>query len=337
LNFAIVEHIAQASTKQNMRSTAMIILIALVTQGHGELAMKHNVDMEESTDNFVEKLMDRLFTVDTQTDLDSTTMGKPAQALSPARAGIAALPHFQMQGRYHNPVAAVRRTNCECPVPPRIVESTTLVERAKTAATDFLQGWGDQKVFIGKASAALAFSAILMAAAEPAYADTASAVKDFTDAAYPIIGSLKKEAVGPLTGKAIQVALTANPKDIISTIDAGLEAFLSTDPTKFFATVKALEQATTEASSAASCNLVCLPSLETAEKVGAAAADALGTADKSKVSAFAAQAIKLTGSVNKLALAPLLVDGGKFAASLNPGDVAKASAAALEIAKAAQR
>ena len=93
-----------------MRSTAMIILIALVTQGRGELAMKHNVDMEDTMDNFVEKLMDRLFTVDTQTDLDSTTMGKPAQALSPARAGpSSALPHFQMQGRYHKPVAAVRR------------------------------------------------------------------------------------------------------------------------------------------------------------------------------------------------------------------------------------
>ena len=40
---------------------------------------------------------------------------------------------------------------------------------------------------------------------------------EFTDAAYPIIGSLKKEAVAPLTGKAISAALTASPKEIIKT------------------------------------------------------------------------------------------------------------------------
>jgi len=322
----------------------MIILVALVTQGYSELAMEHTVDTKDAMDHLIEKLMDRMYTVPTQADLDSTTMGKPAQALSPDRTSLLSAsrsasyrPQFQMQGRYHNPVAAMHRTNCDCPVPPRIIESTTLVERAKTAATDFLKGSRDQNLFIGKASAAIAFSAILMAAATPAYASTASAIKDFTDAAYPIIGSLDKKTVAPLTGKAIQVALTANPKDIINTIDAGLEAFLSTNPDKFFATVKALEQATTEASQAAKCNLVCLPSLETAEKVAAAAGEALNTADKAKVSAFANAAVKLTGSVDKLAAAPVLIDGGKFVASLNPGDVAKASAAALEIVKEASR
>merc|ERR1719420_174876 len=110
-----------------------------------------------------------------------------------------------------------------------------------------------------------------MLIATPAFAegDIATAIKDFTDAAYPIIGSLKQDTVAPLTGKAIQVALTADPKVIIKTIDAGLEAFISTDPNKFFATVKALEVATTEASQAAKCNLICLPSIESAEKVGA--------------------------------------------------------------------
>jgi len=146
-----------------------------------------------------------------------------------------------------------------------------------------------------------------------------------------------KKTVAPLTGKAIQVALTANPKDIINTIDAGLEAFLSTDPKKFLDTVKALEVATTEAGQAAKCNLVCLPSLETAEKVAAAAGEALQTADKSKVANFANAATKLVGSVDKLAAAPVLVDGSKFAASLDPGAVAKATAAALEIVKASSR
>merc|ERR1712232_1361595 len=123
-----------------------------------------------------------------------------------------------------------------------------------------------------------------MLVATPAFADTASAIKDFTDAAYPIIGSLKKDTVAPLTGKAIQVALTADPKAIINT-------FLSADQGKFMKTIKALEEATSEAAGAKSCNLVCLPSLEAAEKVSAAAAEALSSADKAKVSAFASAAI----------------------------------------------
>jgi hypothetical protein len=328
-----------------MSSAAVIILVALVTQGHGNDLAIETADSKNAMDNFVEQLIDRVLTVTplNRADLDSMTMGKPAQSLSPARASLLPAsrsssywPQLPMQGRYQNSVAAMRPNTCDCPVPPRIGDANTLVQRAKTAAMDFLDEVHDHPLpVIGKVSAAMVFSAMLVAA--PAHADTATVVKDFTDAAYPIIGSLKKEAVGPLTGKAIQVALTANPKDIISTIDAGLEAFLSTDPTKFLNTVKALEVATTEASQAAKCNLVCLPTLETAEKVGAAAADALATADKEKISAFAKSAVKLSTSVDKFALAPLLIDGGKFAASLNPGDVAKASAAALEVVQSTSR
>lgn len=181
--------------------------------------------------------------------------------------------------------------------------------------------------FVGATFAAMLFAA-------PAFAGVPEAAKDFTDAVYPIVASLKKDTVAPLTGKAIQVALTANPKDIIKTIDAGLDAFLSTSPDKFIATVKALKLATAEAASASNCNLICMPGLETAEKVGAAAADALSTADPKKVGAFANQAIATLNSADKFALAPLLLDGGKFAASLDPGDVAKATGAALELGKA---
>jgi hypothetical protein len=223
--------------------------------------------------------------------------------------------------------------NCGCPVDtvgtPAVSESMSLIENAQVAAMDALNEGGVQRA---KAAAAMAMTALLLV--QPAYADVQSAVKDLTDAAYPIIGSLKKDAVAPLTSKAIGVALTANPKDIIKLVDTGLDAFLSTSPDKFVATVKALKVATAEAKGASSCNLICLPSLEAAEKVGAAAGDALSTTDPAKLKAFAGQAFATFNSVDKLAAAPVLIDGAKFAGSLNPGDVAKATAAALELAKA---
>lgn len=181
------------------------------------------------------------------------------------------------------------------------------------------------------ATAATALSALLVA--NPVSAGVPEAAKDFTDAAYPIIGSLKKKEVAPLASKAVGVALSASPQEIIKTVDAGLDAFLGVPPDKFIATVKALKAATAQASTT-SCNLVCMPPLDASENVGAAAADAIAVADKAKVKAFADQALKTINTVDKLALAPLLIDGGKFAASLNPGDVAKATAAALELAKA---
>ena len=39
-----------------------------------------------------------------------------------------------------------------------------------------------------------------------------------TRAGFPVLAALKKDTVAPLTSKAIGVALTANPKDIINTI-----------------------------------------------------------------------------------------------------------------------
>ena len=168
----------------------------------------------------------------------------------------------------------------------------------------------------------------------PGHAGIPEAATDLADAVYPILGSLKKEKVAPLASKAVGVALTASPKELIKTVDAGLDAFLSIPPDKFYANVKALKAATAQAAGASECNLVCLPPLAAAEKVGATAGDALATVDTGKVKAFALQGLRLLNSADKLALAPLVVDGGKFAASLNPGDVAKATAAALELAKA---
>ena len=180
------------------------------------------------------------------------------------------------------------------------------------------------------AGVAAALSTMLVAT--PVSAGVPEAAIELTDAAYPIIGSLKKDTLAPLASKAVAVALTASPKEIIATVDKGLDAFLSVPPEKFIATVKALKAATAQATDCK--NLICMPPLDLSEKVGQAGADALASADKGKVKAFADQAIKAFNSVDKLAAAPVLLDGAKFAGSLNPGDVAKATAAALEVAKA---
>lgn len=280
------------------------------------------------------------------TGLDSTTLGKPSGATL-ARTGHVAIPAIPLQrSTQFRPQATPKMAfdplaeNCRCPVLPRSVEAKTLVTHVDKARTLFESSkeWAMDNAKgkvpeFGKAAAAFALCAMLIA--QPAHAaGIDAAVKDFTDAAYPIIGGLKKEVVAPLTGKALAVALTASPKEIIKTIDLGLDAFLSTPPEKFLATVKALKAATAEAATASSCNLVCLPSLEAAEKVGAAAADALGSVDKEKLKAFTGEALTLVNSVDKLSAVGVLADGSKFAASLDPGAVAKASGAALEILKA---
>ena len=72
------------------------------------------------------------------------------------------------------------------------------------------------------ATTAVALSVLLVAQPHAAVGGVPEAAIEFTDAAYPIIGSLKKEAVAPLTGKAISAALTASPKEIINrSVDTG--------------------------------------------------------------------------------------------------------------------
>ena len=74
-----------------------------------------------------------------------------------------------------------------------------------------------------KFAAAATLSALLVV--QPVQADTASAAKDLTDAIYPILGDLKKDKVAPLASKAVGVALTASPREIIKTVDAARAAF----------------------------------------------------------------------------------------------------------------
>ena len=85
--------------------------------------------------------------------------------------------------------------------------------------------------------------------------------------AYPLVKSLKAGPVASLGTKVVSLAATGDPREIIQTIDAGLDAFLSVPPDRFMKTVVALKEATAVASSAPTCNLVCMPPPPYVEKV----------------------------------------------------------------------
>ena len=61
------------------------------------------------------------------------------------------------------------------------------------------------------------------------------------------MGSLKAKPVSSLASKSVALAATGDPKQIIATIDAGLDAFLSVPPERFFDFLRALKQGTAEA------------------------------------------------------------------------------------------
>jgi DNA-binding NarL/FixJ family response regulator len=218
------------------------------------------------------------------------------------------------------------------PLEARVVEAMSLVMSAKGVAIAALRNGIDQRA---KVMCAMALAAILVVT--PTYSNIISASQHLTDVAYPIIESLnlgsEAENVGPLSSKAIGVALTANPKDVIKAIDAGVDAFMTVPPEKFKQVVKAIRAATSEAKASSSrLNLDSMPSLEASKQVATAAAAALALADKVKVKAFADEAIKAFNSVNKLAAALVLIDGGKFSDDINQAEQNKVSKAALEVA-----
>ena len=154
------------------------------------------------------------------------------------------------------------------------------------------------------------------------------------DALYPIVGKLKAADTASLATKVIALALTGNPTEIIRTIDSGLDAFITVPPAKFFATAKSLKAATATASTVTDCNLVCMPTLKEVERVAGTAADALAVSDPTKLQAFVVQAAKSLQSGDKLLLAGVLAESGKFAATLDPTEVSKAATASLELLEA---
>ena len=161
-----------------------------------------------------------------------------------------------------------------------------------------------------------------------------AAAMKLADALYPVVSNLKAKETASLATKIVGLAISGNPTEIIKTIDAGLDAFVTVSPTKFFNTAKALKAATASASKATSCNLVCMPSVAEVEKVAEAGADALAVADPVKLQAFVVQAAKSLQSGDKLLLAGVIADGGKFASALNPADVSKAAGASIELLQA---
>lgn len=210
----------------------------------------------------------------------------------------------------------------------RVVDAMALIVSAKGVAMAALRHGVDQRA---KAAAAMAMSAMLVVTQQWRHIN--SATKDLTEAAQPIIASLKS----PISSKDV---MNVDPKEIVKTIDAGLDAFLSVPPEKFKTLVRALKAATSEAAGATKeCNLSCLPSLAASERVAAAAANALACADQAKLKAFAdvIKPFKPGQTQPALAAALVLIDGGKLSSSLpslNPDDVARVSAAALEVIKA---
>merc|ERR1712083_569152 len=107
-------------------------------------------------------------------------------------------------------------------------------------------------------------------------------------------------------------------------------------PEKFFATAKALKEATAEAKGASKCELICVPSLATSEKVGALAIDALASADKGKVKAFVEQATESFNSAAPDKVAKTSKDLAKLTTQLNPQNMMDLKAAAESIAEAAK-
>ena len=155
------------------------------------------------------------------------------------------------------------------------------------------------------------------------------------DALYPIVSNLEAKAVAPLAAKLVAVGTTGDPKEIIKTIDAGLDAFLSVPPERTFAAVKALKGATAEATRAPECALVCVPPLATVEKAAGAAANALSVTDPNKLKDFVLQGIASLESGDKQQLAGFLAEAKRWEAGLNEADVVKAKAAGLELFRAA--
>ena len=137
------------------------------------------------------------------------------------------------------------------------------------------------------------------------------------DAAYPVVKGLTSRAVAPLAGKAVTLAATGDPKEIIKTIDAGLDAFLSVPPDRFFSTVRSLKAATSAAAAATSCNLICMPPVSSVEDVVASASDAISVTSPDKLKAFAIQGVMSLASGDKQQYTQVLAETLKFSLSLN--------------------
>jgi hypothetical protein len=187
---------------------------------------------------------------------------------------------------------------------------------------------------------ALALGALVLGAPHPASAYELTFQQEaqvFADSLIPIVRGLKAKQVGPLAGKAVSAAVTGDPREIVKTINLGLDAFLSIPPQEVFVAAKLLKEGTAAAAKAEKCNLICLPPKEKTEEVARAIADAVTFVDAAKLNAFLNQAGISFKSGDPKAYAAATGDITKFLLALNKNDLAKAKDALDELLKSVQR
>jgi hypothetical protein len=158
--------------------------------------------------------------------------------------------------------------------------------------------------------------------------------EELADALYPIIQQVKAADIGTFAGALVGLGATGNPKEIIKTIDAGLDAFLSVPPDRIFSAIRSLKDAVNEAVDAPKCNLICVAPKETVQKFSRDAATALSVTDPKKLKAFVDQAIKSFESGDRRKYASVGKEGRYFLETLNRADVQRVKAASLELLKA---
>mmetsp|Transcript_87052 Transcript_87052/g.137393 ORF Transcript_87052/g.137393 Transcript_87052/m.137393 type:complete len:454 (+) Transcript_87052:55-1416(+) len=158
--------------------------------------------------------------------------------------------------------------------------------------------------------------------------------EELADALYPIVKGVKAEDVGPFASKLVELGATGDPKEIIKTIDAGLDALLSVSQDRLFAAIRALKDAVGAAVDAPTCNLICVAPKDTVLKFTRQASTALSTADPVKLKAFVDQALKSFETGDKEKYVAAAAAGKKFLKALNPNDVQRVKAASLDLLKA---
>jgi hypothetical protein len=158
--------------------------------------------------------------------------------------------------------------------------------------------------------------------------------EELADALYPIIYKVKADEIGPFASKLVQLGATGDSKEIIKTLDAGLDAFLSVPPDRFFSAVGSLKEAIAEAVDAPECNLICVAPQEVVKKFARDAATALSVTDPVKLQAFIDQGLKSLGTGDKLMYGAVALEGAKFLATIKPEDVTRVKITSLDLLKA---
>lgn len=168
------------------------------------------------------------------------------------------------------------------------------------------------------------------AQAPPALAD--AAVK-FAEASYPIVETLNSvggKTVGPLAGKAVEVAFSGDPAKVGKAADAALEIVISTNFANAFEVLVALDKAL----DAAAANGGLLPPKAEVAGVATAVSGALSTADPAKLKAILPLVIDAANSADKFKILGIVGEGSGLVSKINPADVASATSAALALASA---